>query len=578
MATQTQSGEIQWREWSDAAFAEAQSADKPVLLDISAVWCHWCHEMDRNTYSDAEVRRLVTELYVPVRVENDARPDINERYNQGGWPTTAFLTPTGEVIYGATYIPPEQMRRALVEVSRAYTLNKDQLQRQIAEIRARRSEPRPTPPDGLPDTVVADVLHAIRRNFDPQHGGFGTQPKFPVPDAVLLALQQHILTGDEALLALATKTLDGMIGLYDQVDGGFHRYSVTPDWTVPHYEKMLEGNAGLAVAYAAGYLVTREERYAEALRGTLGYMLRVLHGEDGGFYGSQDADVNSHDEEAQFVTGEEYFPLGREERTRIGTPYVDKTVYSGWNGMCVTALVEGHRALGDGVYLREAEKTADMLLTTGANSEGAMWRVVGNPDSTSGMLGDQVQVARGLLSLHEATGEGRYLDGARRVIGFAQAQLTDSLGGGFYDKPEAANALGALAERRKDLPDNALAAQVLLRLHLLTGEESYRSEAELSLRAFADQYHAYGYFAGGYAQAVQMLLRPVHITVLGPVGDAETEARWEKVYHAFDPGAVREREAGEDAVTRVCIGTECRENRGADGSPYPAFDLAGVAG
>ena len=559
MSNQAELGEIPWHEWSEAAFAQAQREDKPVLLDISAVWCHWCHEMDRNTYSDAEVRRLVGELYVPVRVENDARPDINERYNQGGWPTTAFLTPTGEVIYGATYLPPDQMKRVLVEVSHAYELNKDQLLRQIAEIKARRPAGTTPPPEGIPVTVVADVLHAIRRNFDPHHGGLGTQPKFPVPEAVVLALAEHASTGDESLLSLATKTLEGMIGLYDTVDGGFHRYSVTPDWTVPHYEKMLEGNAGLAIAYAAGYLVTGEERFADVLRGTLAYMMGTLHGEDGGFYGSQDADVGSHDAEVEFVTGEEYFPLGRAERARIGTPYVDKTVYSGWNGLCITALVEGHRALGDEAYLRAAEKTADMLLATGANPEGALWRVVGSPNSALGLLADQVQVARGLLALHEATGEGRYLAAAQRVMGFAEAHLADPVGGGFFDKPEAGDAVGALAERRKDLPDNAAAAQVLLRLHLLTGEERYLKEAELALRAFADQYPAYGYFAGGYAQAVQMLLRPVHITVLGPVGDAETQARWEKAYRTFDPGAVRERQEGDRAVTRVCIGRECRE-------------------
>ena len=559
MSTDTQPGEIQWREWSDETFAQAQREDKPVLLDISAVWCHWCHRMDRDTYSDPEIRRLVGELYIPVRVENDARPDINERYNQGGWPTTAFLTPTGEVIYGATYLPPDQMKRVLVEVNRAYALNKDQLLQQIAGIKARRpSEARPAPP-GIPETVVADVLHALHRNFDPHHGGFGTEPKFPVPEAVVFALSQRGSTGGEGLLSLATKTLDGMIGLYDQVDGGFHRYSVTPDWTVPHYEKMLEGNAGLAIAYAAGYIVTGDKRYETVLRGTLAYMTGTLHGDNGGFYGSQDADVGSHDEAAEFVTGEEYFPLGREERARVGTPFVDKTVYSGWNGLCITALVEGHRALGDEAYLRAAEKAADMLLATGANAEGALWRVVGNPNSALGLLADQVPVTRGLLSLYEATGARRYLDAAQRVMAFAEAHLADPIGGGFYDRPESGDALGALAERRRDLPDNALTAQVLLRLHLLTGEERYRQEAELALRAFGDQYPAYGYFAGGYAQAVQMLLRPVHVTVLGPAGDAEAESRWQKVYRAFDPGAVRERQDSDRVVARVCIGTECRE-------------------
>ncbi len=570
----TLSGSIRWREWSTQAFEDAKAANKPILLDISAVWCHWCHVMDRTSYSDPEVIRLVNELYVPIRVESDTRPDINARYNQGGWPTTAFLTPTGELVHGATFVPPEQMRRLLVEVNRVYHQSRATIQAKADELRRQQSTRRPhAVPPAIPEGTLEEIVHAIEHNFDPEHGGFGTEPKFPAPDAIDFALERHVTTGDPHLLEIVTRTLDGMMGLYDRIDGGFHRYSVSVDWTVPHYEKMLEINAELAVSYARGYAVTGDERYAEIARGAITYMLGALHDDAGGFYGSQDADVGSHAEGAEFVTGEDYFPLSREERARIGTPHVDKTVYSGWNGMSITALVEAHRELGEALYLAEAEKTADMLLKAGADPEGALWRMVGNSAGPAGLLADQAYVARGLLDVHEATGNPRFLDGAKRVVAYVQKHLFDAEGGGFFDIPEGESGLGSLSERQKSLVENSVMAQVLLRLHGLTGEERYHSEAELTLRAFAGRHRAHGFFGAAYGQAVEMLLRPVRAAVIGPETEPATEALWRATYRAFSLGAVRRRLVpGRDdaaisalwypldtvATAHLCAGKMCR--------------------
>src|SRR5713226_2431397 len=278
--------EIRWRGWSEGAFAEAGKLDRPILLSISAVWCHWCHVMDETTYSNSGVIDLINREYVPIRVDNDVRPDINQRYNMGGWPTTAFLTPSGDILTGATYLPADQMADALARVAGYYRTNQPEIANRVLEGRKRAGSGVARSAGTLADGIVDEVVEAVKNAYDPEYGGFGSAPKFPQTDAILLLLEQAQLDADPELRAMATHTLEMMAtgGTYDPVEGGFFRYSTTQDWSVPHFEKMLEDHAGLVNALALAGL-------QEALDTTTGYLDRVLRDPVTGLYaGSQDAD------------------------------------------------------------------------------------------------------------------------------------------------------------------------------------------------------------------------------------------------------------------------------------------------
>jgi uncharacterized protein YyaL (SSP411 family) len=247
---------IEWFEYGPEAFNKAATENKPILLAISAVWCHWCHIQDKTTYSDPEVVRLVNRDYVPIRVDNDKRPDVNRRYNLGGWPTTAFLTPDGDIIAGGTYIPPEDMKDALRKVKALYLQGKAKSPSAIPSSEDAEKQLTAEVSQG----IIDDVLTSLVMSFDSVYGGFGDNPKFPHTDALELALVQYWYAGDKGLLTMVTKTLDHMArgGMYDHEDGGFFRYSTTRDWSIPHYEKMCKENAKLLGTYLHAYQATGE--------------------------------------------------------------------------------------------------------------------------------------------------------------------------------------------------------------------------------------------------------------------------------------------------------------------------------
>src|SRR3989441_723216 len=315
--------EIKWRGWSDEAFAEASKLDRPILLSISAVWCHWCHVMDETSYSNAGVIDLIKNEYVPIRVDNDVRPDINQRYNMGGWPTTAFLTSSGDILTGATYLPPEQMAGALRRVASYYRTNRPEIASKVLEGRKRSGGIAARSAGELDVSLVDATLNAVRSSYDSEYGGFGTAPKFPQTDAILLLLEQAQIRGDQELRQMAVHTLEQMSGggMYDHVEGGFFRYSTTQDWSVPHFEKMLEDHAGLV-----GGLSLAGMRHQ--LDATTGYLDHVLRDPATGLYaGSQDAD-------------EDYYSLDAEGRARATAPYVDHRVYTSWNAALAISYLD----------------------------------------------------------------------------------------------------------------------------------------------------------------------------------------------------------------------------------------------
>jgi len=311
---------IDWYEWGDSAFARAKSEDKPLLLDIGAVWCHWCHVIDRESYENAEIAKIINEHFVPVKVDRDERPDVDSRYQsaisaisgQGGWPLTGFLMPDGRPFYGGTYFPPvdqqgrPSFRRVLLAVADAYKNKHDELLKTadaIAEAVA-KAEVFASARGEFDLGVVDAQISSMTQQFDIRHGGFGRSPKFPHASAVDLLLERFRQTGEKHLLAMAETTLEKMAkgGVYDQLAGGFHRYSVDERWLVPHFEKMSYDNSELLKNYLHGWQVTQNAFLREIAEGIIGWVNQVLSDQtNGGFYASQDADYSLDDDGDYFT-------------------------------------------------------------------------------------------------------------------------------------------------------------------------------------------------------------------------------------------------------------------------------------
>jgi len=487
--------EIHWREWGDEAFAEALVENKPVFLAIGAVWCHWCHVMDETSYSDPEVIRILNEHFVPIRVDTDRRPDVNERYNMGGWPTTAILTPTGRTITGGTYIQPDRLKAILKNILELFRTRRDAFRK--AEMKKPLREEIPEPAAALDLSPYTETIAAVKRAYDPVYGGFGRATKFPMAGALELSLQGGAL-GDEELLNIAVATLLTMAGggLYDPVEGGFFRYSTTRDWRIPHFEKMLEDNARLVQVYLQAASITGETRCRDVARDVLRYLEENLYiGESGGWGGSQDAD-------------EEYYRLSLDERRRRAAPYVDRTIYVNWNGLMARSLCLANWILREEHWVRLARETVDLLWCKAYDpARGLAHYLEGGGGRLFGRLDDQVQVGRACLALYQTTGEAEWLERSQTLVEFCLQHL-HAPDGALYDGIPDRRAVGALAIPLRDLPVNAAAARWFLEHASLTGSTELVEAAKGVLRALAPNYRRHGLLAADFALAVYEALVP----------------------------------------------------------------------
>jgi uncharacterized protein YyaL (SSP411 family) len=504
--------EIRWREWSDDAFADAKKADKPILLAISAVWCHWCHVMDETSYSNPAIIELINERYMPVRVDNDRRPDVNARYNQGGWPTTAFLTPDGALLAGGTYLPPQQMQSALEQIAEFYSTNRAEIEKRSLELRSRTVGYTPSEADALNESIAANVLREAQTNYDPEYGGFGTAPKFPMIDVLELLLQEYRAAGQQQYYDMLAHTFSGMSssGMYDHVEGGFFRYSTTRDWSVPHFEKMTEDHAGLLRVLAGLTRATRNERFRGTLVSAMGYVRSVLRDPETGFFaGSQDAD-------------EEYYALPLEERRKRQAPYVDRTSYSNWTAAMAGTFFAVADVLEDDRIAGEGEMALDMLHDRMRDADGLLFHFIepsGSPQ-VRGLLTDQAAYLRALLDAHTYGGQTRFLQRARDLADAIERRFAAE-DGGFYDHAALEEVLGNLSLRDRPMPDNALLAECFLRLAVLHDDGRYRDAAQRALLLYAKTYERAGMFAAAYARAVRRYISaPATVLLVG--SQAET--------------------------------------------------------
>jgi len=510
---------VRWREFGAEALAAAKAEDKPILLDIGAVWCHWCHVMDRESYDDPEVAALINEKFIAVKVDRDERPDIDARYQaavsaisgQGGWPLTAFLTPDGQPFYGGTYFPPVEhygrpsFRRVLASIAEAYKSKRDEVTESAQQVMSAISQAEAfagRSADFSP-AVIGKIVDSAAKMFDVQHGGFGTAPKFPHPSALDLLIDRYAKTREQYLGVIINTTLQKMArgGVYDQLAGGFHRYSVDERWVVPHFEKMSYDNSELLKNYVHGFQATGNQFFAEVARDIIRWMDEWLSDrERGGFYASQDADINMDDdgdyftwtlEEARAVltpaeaevaalyydigpTGEMhhnpaknvlFVAMSIEEiaaklkkspdevhalldsakkkmyaaRLTRPTPYVDKTVYVGWNSLCVSAYLEAARVLKLDPVRHFALRSLDRILAEAWQPEQGLQHVVAYSDpaverrAVPGLLDDYAFTAVACLDAYEATADLSYFKFAQRVTDKMLDRMFDPVSGGFFD-------------------------------------------------------------------------------------------------------------------------------------------------
>ena len=486
---------INWLEWGKEAFEKAKKEDKPILLDLTAVWCHWCHVMDATSYSDEQCTKIINEDFVPVKVYIDKRPDIRERYNMGGFPSTVFLNPEGHIIAGETYVPPERFKLVLEAVKDSYKKRKDEIKQRIGELSKKLQKEKDVSKAKINEDITKEILLSAEDNFDSFYGGFGLQPKFPSPEVLDLLFIQYQKTKQKKYLDMALKTLDGMYeGIYDKVDFGFFRYSVTQDWKMPHYEKMLDTNAGLLRNYAVAFGITKDERYKKITEETINYINKFLSNQkDGGFYGSQDAD-------------EEFYLAKPEERKKEKQPDVDNTIYADWNAMMVSSYIKAGEILNDKKITNFAIKTADFILDRCYNKNDGLSHYFDGKAHINGLLSDNIYFLNCLIDVYSITQDKKYLEKVREIAEFILQNFYDSKNHGFFDRMPKGEDFGTLKQRNKQFLENSFCAIVLLSLHFLTKEKKYKEIAEKTLLYFADRYLNFGYFAAMYATAIDMII------------------------------------------------------------------------
>jgi uncharacterized protein len=568
---------VDWHPWGPEALDRARAEDKPILLSIGYAACHWCHVMEHESFEDESTAALMNEHFVNVKVDREERPDLDAVYMEavvaltghGGWPMTVFLTPEGAPFFGGTYFPPERrhglpsFRDVLQAMATAYREQRGDVSRQAgALVDALRHSGELAPSrEPLTESLLATATRALRSGFDSRFGGWGRAPKFPPAPTLEFLLRR----GDEESLAMVTTTLDGMAagGMYDLVGGGFHRYSVDGEWLVPHFEKMLYDNALLAATYLHGWVVTGEERYRRVAEDTLDYMLRELLLPEGGFASAQDADTQGVEGLTFTWTEEEGAPaallrpfehgrsilrgeLDPETRRRLFTireqrdkPLRDDKAIAAWNGLALAALAEGARRLERDDLLEAARRLGEFLLGPLSAADGRLhrtWRV-GRAKGT-GYLEDYADVVHGLLELHVATGELRWLEEANRLARLAVELFADERRGGFFLTPSDGEDLVA---RTKDLDDhptpsgNSMLAHVLLRLARIYGEDELERQAvsvfRLVHRGLGDAPTAFGWMLC----ALDLHFAPPReLAIVGPPSSAVARA----ALAGFDPNAV----------------------------------------
>jgi uncharacterized protein len=597
---------VDWYAWGDDAFAAAKDSDKPILLSIGYAACHWCHVMERESFEDPDTAALMNEHFVAIKVDREERPDVDSIYmeavqaltGQGGWPMTMFLTPDGRPFYGGTYYPPEDrhgmpsFKTVLRAIADTWVNRRDEVENQSSRLvdhigAATKLEASADP---ISESVLEEASETLAKTFDPEYGGFGGAPKFPQPMTIDFLLRMH-KRGDEQAGEMARKTLDAMAsgGMFDQLGGGFHRYSVDRHWLVPHFEKMLYDNALLLRTYARAHIVFGTPLYREVAERTAAWMLDEMRGEGGGFYASMDADSEGVEgkyyvwslDEVKEVTGPDFdiakqawgfteagnfedanIPTragdvdeARLERARAALlerrstrvpPGTDTKVLTSWSSLAAAALAEAGTALDKQEWVDAAEAAVRFTLATMRPKERLMrsFRRVDGEERINhlGVCEDYACLLEACLALYEATHDASWFREARWAADETVRLFLDEEGGGFF--ATAADAEN-LVIRPKDLFDNAVPASnsilalELQRFALLSGADEYETQGLSAVRLVLP---LLGRSPQGFGHLLQSIdfytAPPIEVVVVGNPDSDDTRALLDVVNDRFIPNKV----------------------------------------
>lgn len=608
---------VDWFPWGDEAFQEAKERGVPILLSVGYSSCHWCHVMERESFENKETAALMNEKYVSIKVDREERPDVDSIYmsavqamsGHGGWPMTVFMTPDGEPFYGGTYFPPEDrgglpsFRKVLRAISDEYVNNRSEVNRITSQLvqRLKQMSASVRSLDPLTDGIFDQAFSAITGQFDDQHGGLGLQPKFPQPMTYEFLLRYYARTGNSDALEMVETTLDHMArgGIYDQLGGGFHRYSTDTFWLVPHFEKMLYDNALLVKLYLHAFQVTGDESYRRVVEETLEYVSREMTSPEGGFYSAQDADsegvegkffiwrpeqivkllgkergeiVNLHygvtnagnfegrtilhvpgsieqtashfgisEDEARKIIDESRHVLLEERVQRIAPMRDDKTL-TVWNGLMLRAYAESGAVLNRPDYVAVAQKSAAFLLRELRDGNRVLRTYKDGRSKLNGYLDDYACLIDGLIALHEADLDPAWLAHADTLAQSMIDLFWDPATSQFFD---TGNDHESLIVRPRDHADNAvpsgisMAVEVLLKLSVITDNKDYQSKAVESLRSAREMMTRFPTGAGHWLTALDFYLStPKEIVIVGSPQDNATIELARTVFDTFIPNHV----------------------------------------
>jgi len=555
---------VDWYPWGEAALARAESEDKPIFLSIGYSACHWCHVMEHESFEDNEVANILNANFISIKVDREERPDIDSIYmdavqmisGQGGWPMSMFLFPDLRPFYGGTYFPPEDrwgrpgFKSLLVRIVEMYKKDKDNLHTNALKIvESLQDYSVPQSSDGvLSRNYIMNAVSSLKERFDSTWGGFGEKPKFPPSMALMLLLRVWKRNGDKELLEIVEFTLQRMAlgGMYDQLGGGFHRYSVDEYWLIPHFEKMLYDNALLVQVYIEAFQATKNEFYKSIATETLDYVLREMSSPEGGFYAAQDADSEGEEgkffawtpseiyevlgeKEGKFFTsfygvtekgnfekgtnalfiqkppkkfcednnieyekllfllqnGKEKLFLHREKRIKPG---LDDKILTSWNGLMIGSMAKAGRILNNQNYLDFAEKSADFILDKMWNGERFVRSYRLESGKLNAYLDDYAFMIQGLTELYESTFNSRWLDAAVDIAHQMSKLFEDNESGGFFFTSKDHEKLIVRKKMSQDgaIPSgNSIAVLSLLRLSRISGEGVFEKMAEKTMKVFS---------------------------------------------------------------------------------------------
>ncbi|MHB8520572.1 MAG: thioredoxin domain-containing protein [Limisphaerales bacterium] len=611
---------VDWYAWGEEAFAKARAEKKPIFLSIGYSTCHWCHVMERESFENETVAAYLNEHFVSIKVDREERPDVDKIYmtavqamtGEGGWPLNSFLTPDLKPFYGGTYFPPDNrygrpgFLQLLQKINDLWQHDRDRLAQSAAELHGRLrevSEQEATTGLLLTPALLRTAAMQFKSEYDSHHGGFGGAPKFPRPSQPAFLLRYGERSHDAATVRMVLHTCDAMAagGIYDQIGGGFARYSTDAQWLVPHFEKMLYDNAQLVHLYLDAFLVSGESRYADVARDVLRYVLRDMTHPEGGFYSAEDADSEGKEGKfycwtrtemeslltsAEFKVATHYFgvtdhgnfidhsdphPLPNQNvlsivhpnlteaerallksakekmfaaRAKRVRPHLDDKVLASWNGLMLGAIARAYSVLGDESYRAAAEKNMaflqDKLWDAKSRTLYHRWRD-GERDSVQ-LLDGYAFLLGGVIELYGTTLEPSHLDFAIALADAMIKEFYDSEQGGFWQSP--ANAPHLILRVKEDYDGaepsgNSVAILALLKLAAITDRAEYKQAAEKSLRLFAQRLQSLPQAVPCMLSALDYWLNePRRVVIAGDPADAATRALVRAAHAVYQPNKV----------------------------------------